>query len=75
MRDERRILSGIRKVMFGLLWVFFFPLFVSKKMEQDFSVFFQDVFSEFLYSLAEMRRLLGEDLLILFVKTDLFREN
>lgn len=25
MRDERRILSGIRKIMFGLLCVCFFP--------------------------------------------------
>jgi len=73
MREE--YYQASEKLCLGFCGFFFFPLFVSKKMEQDFSVFFQDVFSEFLYSLAEMRRLLGEDLLILFVKTDLFREN
>jgi len=63
MRDERRTLSGIGKVMFGLLWVFS-PSFL-KKQNKNFSIFFQVIVYEFLFSLEDMLRLLGEDLPIL----------
>lgn len=49
--------------MFGLLWVFS-PSFL-KKQNKKFSIFFQVIVYEFLFSLEDMLRLLGEDLPIL----------
>jgi hypothetical protein len=55
MRDERRTLSGIRKIVWDS------PPPTLKKWNKALSIYFQDTLYEFLYSLEDMFKLLGKD--------------